>query len=358
MVPEPPTVACFATQGPGSNDEQRIRELLALVGPELVALDRGSRVRGLIGLMRSLRALDPDLVVMEGTGIAGGLALLLGRRPYIVSSGDAVAPFVAAVSRPLGLVFGVYERLLCRRSAGFIGWSPYLAGRALTYGAPRAMTAANWAEHAPSPDGRERVRSRLSIGRDDVVLGIVGSLNWTARHRYCYGMELVRAVRRVARDDVKVLVVGDGDGLARLRAEAGDALGRSVLLPGRIPRDAVADHLAAMDVASLPQSVDRVGAFRYTTKISEYLAARLPVVTGQIPLAYDLDDGWLWRLPGDAPWEDAYVAALAALMESLDAEALAAHRPLADVPGLFSRERQQRVVAEFVTDVLARERSG
>jgi hypothetical protein len=49
-------------------------------------------------------------------------------------------------------------------------------------------------------------------------------------------------------------------------------------------------------------SVDQVGSFRYTTKLSKYLAFGLPVITGQIPLAYDLDDGWIWRLAGDAPW--------------------------------------------------------
>ena len=48
------------------------------------------------------------------------------------------------------------------------------------------------------------------------------------------------------------------------------------------------NHLAAFDLASLPQSVDGVGSFRYTTKLSEYLAAGLPIVTGQIPAAYDL----------------------------------------------------------------------
>jgi hypothetical protein len=31
----------------------------------------------------------------------------------------------------------------------------------------------------------------------------------------------------------------------------------------------------------------------YTTKFSEYLTAGLPVVTGQIPLVYDLDAGLL-----------------------------------------------------------------
>ena len=43
------------------------------------------------------------------------------------------------------------------------------------------------------------------------------------------------------------------------------------------------EFLAAFDLASLPQSVDRVGSFRYSTKLSEYLAAGLPIVTSQIP---------------------------------------------------------------------------
>ena len=53
----------------------------------------------------------------------------------------------------------------------------------------------------------------------------------------------------------------------------------------------VVDYLAAFDLASLPQSVDRVGSFRYSTKLCEYLAVGLPIITGQIPAAYDLDAG-------------------------------------------------------------------
>jgi hypothetical protein len=353
-------VACFATQGSGSLDERRIATLLAELDAVVVGFDRGSKLRGAIRLFRELRSLGPELVVMEGTGIAGGAVLLLGRwldrRPYVVSSGDAVAPFIAAVSRLLGPAGAVYERLLCRASAGFVGWSPYLAGRALTFGAPRAMTAANWADDAPAPGARERVRSALGIEPGDVVFGMAGSLNWTPRYGYCYGYELVRAVLDVDRPDVKVLVVGDGDGRSRLEDLAGDRLGRTVLLPGRVPRDAVADHLAAMDVASLPQSVDGVGSFRYTTKISEYLAAGLPIVTGQIPLAYDLDEGWAWRLPGDAPWDARYLAGLVQLMREATHADVAARRPATAVPALFSRERQQRQVAAFIRDVLARER--
>jgi hypothetical protein len=355
----PATVACFATQGTGSLDEQRIATLLAALDPAVIAFDRGSKLRGALTLFRSLRRLDPELVVMEGTGIAGGAVVLLGRwfdgRPYVVSSGDAVAPFISAIHRALGPAGTAYERLLCRASAGFVGWSPYLVGRALTFGAPRAMTAANWCDQTPSPGGRERVRAALGIGAGDVVFGIVGSLNWTSRYGYCYGHELVRAARELGRPNLKVLVVGDGDGRSHLERLAGEELGRSVLLPGRVPREDVADHLAAMDVASLPQSVDGVGAFRYTTKVSEYLAAGLPIVTGELPLAYDLDDGWAWRLPGDAPWDPAYVAALAELMRTVSAEEIAVRRPLERTPATFSRERQQRHVEAFIRDVLARE---
>ena len=82
-------------------------------------------------------------------------------------------------------------------------------------------------------------------------------------------------------------MIGGGSGVARLRELAGDRLGRTVLLPGPVPRDEVQAHLRAFDIGSLPQTVDQVGALRYTTKLSEYLAAELPTVTGQLPLAYE-----------------------------------------------------------------------
>lgn len=354
-----PQIACFATQGADSGDERRIRRLLAPLDPVVVPFDRKRRIRGIARLLRCIRAADPDVVVMEGTGIAGGIAVMAGRllcrRPYVVSSGDAVAPFLAAKNPIVGVAGALYERLLCRLSSGFIGWSPYLVGRALTFGAPRGMTAPHWAELASERDGAA-VRRTLGIPENAIVFGIVGSLNWTPRYAYCYGLELVRAILRIDREDVCVLVVGDGKGMPRLRQLAGDSIGRTVFLPGAVASTEVGDYLAAMDIGSLPQSVNGVGSFRYTTKISEYLAANLPVVTGEIPLAYDLGDGWMWRLPGDAPWDAAYVAALAHLMESVERGEIRARRPGGAHTRLFAVERQSREVCGFVRDVVARER--
>ena len=356
-------ILCFATKGAGSNEDRRINTLVGRLPNQPFQFDRTAKFQSFKRLLAQIMRDRPDLVVMEGTGIAGGLACMLGRllsgSRYVVSSGDAVGPFVAGQIRLLGPFFAVYERLLCRFASGFIGWTPYLAGRALTFGVPRAMTAAGWAEFDCDParfaEARRRAREALGIPLDSVVFGIVGSLIWNRRRRYCYGAELVRAAALLQRKDVCVLVVGGGSGLPRLQTLAGGMLGRTIFLPGPVSSDLVPEYMAAMDVGSLPQSVDGVGSFRYTTKISEYFATRLPLVTGEIPLAYDLDSGWLWRLPGSAPWEQQYVAALANLMNVLTPQELMAKKEA--LPGNlaeFDRERQVARATEFFSDLLSK----
>jgi hypothetical protein len=352
-------VACVATKGPGSNEEQRILWLLRDHDPAAWPFDRTRKGRSALRLARRALRERPDVVVLEGTGVAMGaaaMALRLGAGiPYVVSSGDAVGPFVAAHAPFAGAAAALYERALCRLSAGYIGWTPYLVGRALAFGAPRAMTAAGFAPFGAADDERTAVRAELGIPADAIVFGIVGSLRWNARRRYCYGLELVRSLAAAPREDVYVVIAGDGSGRDRLVEAARDVPGERVRLLGVVAQDSVPRLLAAMDVGSLPQSVDGVGAYRYTTKLSEYLAARLPIVTGEIPLAYDLDDGWLWRLPGDAPWDRRYLSALAELMRTVTRDDVESRR--ARVPREhpdFDRDRQRRRVGQFIGDATGR----
>jgi glycosyltransferase involved in cell wall biosynthesis len=218
------------------------------------------------------------------------------------------------------------------------------------------MTAPGWARTPAAPGAGAQVRDRLGIAADAVVIGLVGSLNWRPRVGYVYGAELVRAVRGLERADMVALIVGDGPGRSRLEAMADGELGSRVLLPGAVPPSQVAEYLAAFDVASLPQSVDGVGAFRYSTKLSEYLAAGLPIITGQIPAAYDLDDGAIWRLPGAAPWSSTYVVALTAFLEELSRDEIERHRPAPTAAHreLFDADAQQLRVRSFIEDALAR----
>jgi glycosyltransferase involved in cell wall biosynthesis len=351
-------ILCFATQGDEHLDAERLRYLLEPLRPQVYPFDHARRIHSALGLMKAIRARRPSLVVMEGTGIAGGVALLVMNAllgvPFVLCSGDAVGPYLRLRSRVAGLLGELYERLLCRRCAGYVGWTPYLVGRALTFGAPRAMTAPGWTRERAASGARDAIRRRMGIPAGALVVGLVGSLNWRSRVGYVYGAELVRAVRDVKRRDVIVCVVGDGPGLERLREMARD-LGARVLLPGRVPAAEVADYLAAFDVASLPQSVDGVGSFRYSTKLSEYLAAGLPIITGETPAAYDLDEGYIWRLPGPAPWSAVYVHALTQLLETLTTGEIAQRRQAAlhRQSHPFDQLAQQRRMGEFIEELLA-----
>lgn len=361
MLSGRPKILALATKGTGTNEEERLRTLMSAFNAEFVRFDKSKKRSSAVEFLKTLWRERPDLVVMEGTGVAGGVPVLLARillgTRFVVSSGDAVGPFVAAIRPVLGPAFGIYERMLCRLSSGFIGWTPYLAGRALTLGAPCAMTAAGWGplnDPARRAEARARLRGRLGIDDETIVFGLLGSLVWNRRLGYCYGSELVRAILQLTPSRrVAVVVVGGGCGLDRLREIAADRLGKDIFLLGEVPGSQVADHLAAFDVASLPQSVDGVGSFRYTTKLSEYLAAGLPVITGRIPMAYDLDDGWLWRLPGRTPWGEQFIQQLSRLMARLDRAEIAQKRQAIPAAAAeFDRDRQVRRVTEFIRDIL------
>jgi hypothetical protein len=357
--PQSTQILCFATHGEDHLDAERLRYLLEPLSPESYPFDHARKLRSAIGLARVVRTQRPSLVVMEGTGLAGGITLLalsiVLRVPFVVASGDAVGPYLRLCSRLAGILGGLYERLLCRRCAGYIGWTPYLVGRAITFGARHAMTAQGWPRGHASDGARETIRKQLGIPEDALVVGLTGSLNWRARIGYAYGAELVRAMRDVKRRDVVVCIVGDGPGRERLIEMAGQDLGARIFIPGRVPPEDVADHLAAFDVASLPQSVDGVGSFRYSTKLSEYLAAGLPIITGQIPAAYDLIGESCWRLPGQTPWSDTYVAAMVELLEGLSAPAIAERREAVRrrSDDTFDQPAQQRRTTEFIGDILA-----
>jgi hypothetical protein len=359
----PHQILVFATKGENTNDESRILALLDNFKFTRFAFDARHKIRSCWQLIRSGFSDRPSLIVMEGTGVAGGLACLLLHWllnvSYVVSSGDAVAPFIAMKSnRIVGYFAQLYEQLLCRYCAGFIGWTPYLVGRALTFGAPRGITAAGWSlknySTAEFDRYRQDTRAKLGIPTDAIVYGLVGSLSWVDKLQYCYGVELVRARQKISPSaNVYVIILGDGTGMSVLETLAGDMLNKQIFLTGNIPNDRVFEYLAAMDVASLPQSVDGVGSFRYTTKVSEYLAAKLPIAIGQVPMTYDLLAGWSWCLAGNNPWDERYICELAELMDTLTpAEIVAKQQHIPPEIPEFDLEYQRDKVTQFIQDIL------
>lgn len=356
---EPVKLLGFATQGSNGDDENRLRALLSNFSVNFYPFGRQRKLLNTWKIFRYIFRERPNLIIMEGTGIAGGMALIAGniliKVPYVVSSGDAVGPFISSQFPLLGPFFNLYEKLLYKRSIGFIGWTPYLAGRALTYGTTFGMTAAGWAPFSYSEEelkkDRSRIRSSLGIPESQIVIGIVGSLNWNHRIGYCYGYELVMALLKLKRRDVTVLIVGDGNGKAKLEELAGDH--PNIIFTGRLPREEVPSYLSAMDLASLPQSVDQVGSFRYTTKVSEYLSVGLPIVTGNIPMSYDLDKNWIYRLHGSKPWDRTYTQSMVDFLEQITLkEVKERSRRVPRNLSLFDKEKQINNVSEFIRDIL------
>lgn len=326
---------CINAGGLGDLHGLRLRRLTDRMEANISVFDvdkSESRLVNSRAIWRRLQEHDWDLVYLESTGIAAGVPLIMARhlwgQRFVVSSGDPVSGYVSTVhGRVAGAAAGVYERLLYRACAGFVGWTPYLTGRALQLGAPRGVTvegAVDLNQFCPSePSERAAARAEFGLSPDHLVCGVVGSLQWTPRQQYCYGLELVEMLKYLTRTDVSVLIVGDGTGRARLEARVPASLRDRVVFTGRVPEAEVVRALSAMDVGFITQTLDGLGSYRLTTKLPEYLATGLPVAMSPIPGLYDYAADCGWALPPLHPATDAFHRGCAALIERLTPDAVA-----------------------------------
>lgn len=329
---------CINTGGIGDLHGVRARRLTEQLDAVCTYVDvdtSQSRAANARAIWKALTAASWDLVYQEGTGIAGGASLIRAAQSrglrYVISSGDPVGEFFHVVKGPLhGFAFTQYEKLLYRNSAGFIGWTPYLTGMAMKMGAPRAATvegAVDLSVFAPyAADERRAAKRAYGLDPDHLVCGVVGSLTWTPRQQYCYGLELVAMLPYLTRRDVSVLIVGDGDGKARLEARVPPAWRDRVIFTGRVPEDEVARALNAMDIGFIAQTLDRLGRYRLTTKLPEYLASGLPVAMSPVPGFYDYARPAGWALPACHPAREAFHRRCAAWLEALTWETVCARR--------------------------------
>ena len=318
------------TAGKNSADALRMRRLAGRLADWDIAyfdLDKGDK-RGQAGELAALLSSTAwDLIYQEGTGIAGGLPIIRAARSrnlrYIVSSGDPVSGFFRATKGPaFGAAMELYEKELYRRSAGFVGWTPYLSGRAIEMGAPRAVTvegAVLLDKFQPfSPEDRAAAKAKFGLDTGHIVCGVVGNLTWTPRQQYCYGLELVETLRRIKRPDLSVLIVGDGSGKATLEERVPEALRPRIVFTGRLQEAGVVEAMNAMDIGFITQTLDSLGSFRLTTKMPEYLACGLPVAVSPIPGFFDYVGEAGWPLPPFHPASATFAEQCAAWLETVN----------------------------------------
>ncbi|RCK69139.1 glycosyltransferase WbuB [Desertihabitans brevis] len=153
------------------------------------------------------------------------------------------------------------------------------------------------------------VRARLGIGADEVVVGVVGTLNDYE------GLDVL--VRAAAAAGVRLLVVGDGPARSELQQLAA-ATGARALLPGRVPHADVPAHLAALDLFAVPRRPTPVTSLVSPLKPVEAMAAGLPLLVSDLPPLTELLEGDAhgWSAPaGDV---DGWTAVLTRLTADRD----------------------------------------
>lgn len=361
------SILCINPKGAGDLHELRARRLTLDLDADITFYNVDRRMsypaatRALSAVVRSRRW---DLIYQEGTGIIGGSNLIQAaqsrRQRFIVSSGDPIGGFFRVTKgQAVGAFFDAYERLLYRSCAGFVGWTPYLTGAALTLGAKRAVTVEGAVDletfKAYPPAEQKAARERFGLDPGHLVCGVVGSLRWTPRQSYCYGLELVETLKLLKRTDVSLLIVGDGSGKSVLEERVPDHLRSRVVFTGRLPEAEVAQAMNAMDIGFITQTLDALGNFRLTTKLPEYLACGLPVAMSPVPGFYDYAAAAGWALPARHPASAGFHHACADWLEDLDREGIAEKarqaRPTAEK--YFDYNRLSQRFQLFVEDLLA-----
>jgi len=128
------------------------------------------------------------------------------------------------------------------------------------------------------------LRAELGFASDMLVLGMVGTMNWSERHRMCYGWDVIEALAHLADERrVKGLLVGDGHGRPRLEKRARElGVQDRVVFTGMVPSGNVPRYATAMDVCVSTQSNDVVGMVRTTTKLPLYLACGRYVIATEV----------------------------------------------------------------------------
>jgi phosphatidyl-myo-inositol dimannoside synthase len=209
------------------------------------------------------------------------LAAARRRLPLVISlHGSDV--FVAEKWKPLGAV----AHWCFDRAQAITACSPDLAERAFALGAPEAKTGvipygADLKVFHVDPDAAERVRARLNLSADELMILAVGRLVY--KKGFDFLVQAVDEVRRAA-PNARLVLAGDGD----LRGELEDrvaALGLAhyVTFAGFVPRQEIPSFFAASDIVAVPSVRDEAGNVDGLPNVAlEAMAAGKPLIASRV----------------------------------------------------------------------------
>ncbi len=213
------------------------------------------------------------------------------RLPLVVSlHGSDV--FVAEKWKPLGAL----ARWCFDRADSITACSDNLTARALALGAAEAKTelipyGADLKAFHADPEAARRVRARLSLSADELMILAVGRLVYKKGFEF-----LVQALQEVLRvsPNARLVLAGDGDLRGDLETQAA-ALGLAarVTFAGMVPREEIPAYFAASDIVAVPSVRDEAGNVDGLPNVAlEAMAAGKPLVASRVAgLPQVVDDG-------------------------------------------------------------------
>ena len=301
----------------------------------------------------------PNLVYVMGMAYSGALAALLARLrwrlPYVLDTGDLVYQLLRSrggVSEPLLLAYRLLEELTVRGARAVVVRGSLHRDLLLAQGLERVALLSDGVDTEQSrPVAAEELRASLGLA-DRFTVGLLGSLVWSPRHRFCYGWDLVESLAHLRDLPVHGLVIGDGDGMARLQRRAEElAVADRLLFFGHVAYADVPRYLSLMDVCLSTQSNDLVGQARTTGKLPEYLACRRYVIATDVGEAHTLLREVGSLLPYEGVRDDSYPPRLAAHIRWLFEHPMELSRA-AGGPELARQRLDYRVLAPKLRDLL------
>jgi glycosyltransferase involved in cell wall biosynthesis len=278
-----------------------------------------SKWKGILPFIQSALRFHPDIIYVMDTAYTGILAgqiskLFLGCK-LITDTGDVAYELAKSTGnyskRQLSLINWI-EQISVNHSDRFIVRGSYHKNFLESQGIKNVVFVPDGVDTLGiSPINRLSLRSKLELEQNFIV-GMVGTMIWSERHRMCYGWDVIEALALLQELPVKALLIGDGDGRQILEARAQE-LGVSdrVTFTGQLPYEEMLRHLSIMDVCISTQSNDLVGMVRTTGKLPLYLAYGKYVIATDVGEAKRVLPGVGCLLPYEGVRDDCYPARLA-----------------------------------------------
>ena len=239
--------------------------------------------------------------------VAGRAASALRRTPWVFELRDLWPESIHAVgalrrSLPLRALERLELALYARSSAVVCVTKGFMANleqrgvdtKKLRY-VPNGITPAFWAAGS-----REHGRARLRLAPDQVAVTYTGTVGMA------HGLGTVLQAARLLETSlphVRFFVVGDGAELAELKERAAESRQANVVFTGLLPRNEIADVLAASDISLVTLKPSETFKTVLPSKLFEAMAAGKPIVLaveGEARQVLEQAQAGLAVAPGDS----------------------------------------------------------